>query len=81
MKRDFLFLHCQDCHDWQLLGGRWAGCEAGDDRCACSLPVNVCRRCGDCDYGENDEAAEILQACKRRREEEGDGEALTWVQA
>ena len=47
-------------HDWQLIGGRNCGCH---DEACCSVPVNVCTRCGDCDYGENDEAREIRRRC------------------
>jgi hypothetical protein len=47
-------------HDWQSYGGRNAGC---DKDCGCSVPVNVCAKCGDCDYGENDEAREIVALC------------------
>ncbi|KAA5603963.1 hypothetical protein F1188_18250 [Roseospira marina] len=48
-------------HDWVPLGGANAGC--GPD-CCCSIPVHECRRCGDCDYGDNDEAIEIIRACR-----------------
>jgi hypothetical protein len=58
--RDFLFVGCQSGHDWQSLGGANAGC-AFD--CACSVPVNVCTRCGDSDYGDNAEAAYIKAKC------------------
>lgn len=43
-------------------GGRNAGCELGDG-CGCSVPVNVCRKCGDCDYGDNADAIEVRRAC------------------
>ena len=48
-------------HDWHLLGGRNAGCA---DNCNCSVPVYRCRKCGDCDYGDNPEAAEIILTCE-----------------
>lgn len=48
-------------HDWRSLGGCNAGCGEG---CGCSVPVNECRRCGDCDYGENEEAAEVRKLCQ-----------------
>jgi hypothetical protein len=51
-------------HDMQSIGGCNAGCEAD---CACSIPVHKCSRCGDCDYGENDEAEEVRRWCKERR--------------
>ena len=47
-------------HDWQFFGGRNAGC---GDGCQCSVSVHVCRKCGDCDYGENAEAIAIMAAC------------------
>ena len=47
-------------HDWRMIGGRNAGC---DDDCRCSVPVHVCQKCGDCDYGDNAEADETLSIC------------------
>ncbi|MBO9437353.1 hypothetical protein J7354_01640 [Sulfitobacter sp. R18_2] len=47
-------------HDWQFYGGTNAGC--GPD-CGCSAPVNVCAKCGDCDYGENDGAEAVRTDC------------------
>lgn len=55
---------CTD-HEWLSAGGCNAGCE---EHCACSVPVNICRVCGDCDYGDNEEAAEIRALCKARRD-------------
>lgn len=52
-------------HRWRFLGGRHCGCEDG----SCSIPVHVCEVCGDCDYGGNEEAAEIAQACSRERDD------------
>ena len=49
-----------DQHEWQHVGGRNAGC---CDECSCSVPVHQCARCGDWDYGDNDEAAEIIRQC------------------
>lgn len=46
--------------DMQSIGGCNAGCH---DDCACSVPVLKCLRCGDCDYGENDEADQIRRQC------------------
>jgi len=40
-------------HDWQHIGGSNCGC---DPEACCSVPVHTCTRCGDCDYGQNDEA-------------------------
>lgn len=47
-------------HDWNSTGGAGCGCENG----FCSVPVNICARCGDCDYGENADAREIRLACR-----------------
>lgn len=49
-------------HDWQSSGGRNAGC--GSD-CYCSVPVNVCAKCNDCDYGENEDAEAVRMKCER----------------
>lgn len=66
MPRDFLFLNCQDGkHDWRFRGGCNAGC---CDDCACSVPVHECAGCGDCDYGQNEEADEIRAGCESRYE-------------
>ena len=43
-------------HRWESTGGRNAGCA---DWCCCSVPVNECAVCGDCDYGQNDDAVEV----------------------
>lgn len=51
-------------HDWKHIGGSNAGCGL---YCTCSIPVHECRKCGDCDYGENAESAEIKQACRELR--------------
>jgi hypothetical protein len=55
-------------HRWKSLGGCNACCS---DDCRCSVPVHECEVCGDCDYGDNDEAREIVAKCKARRDEEG----------
>jgi hypothetical protein len=62
MPRDWLFVGCERGHDWKSVGG----CNAGCDRffCFCSVPVNECRRCGDCDYGENEEADKVRASCE-----------------
>ena len=48
-------------HDWKFLGGRNAGCDR--EGCSCSVPVNECVKCGDCDYGDNAEARDIMDNC------------------
>lgn len=48
-------------HEWRFLGGKNAGC--GFDGCQCSVPVYQCRKCGDCDYGDNEEASDVIVAC------------------
>lgn len=65
-KRDFLFLNCQNNkHQWKSIGGKNASCELGD-ACGCSVPVHECQTCGDCDYGDNDEAATVIATCHIR---------------
>ena len=51
-------------HDWRMIGGRNAGC---DDDCRCSVPVHVCQKCGDCDYGDTEEAGDIMSQCESRK--------------
>lgn len=53
-------------HRWISKGGMNAACEIGSDLCNCSIPVNMCAVCGDCDYGENDEARQIREDCRFR---------------
>lgn len=62
--RDWLHVGCENGHDWNLIGGCNASC---DKYCNCSVPVSTCRRCGDCDYGDTEEAARILRMCADRR--------------
>lgn len=50
-------------HEWCSYGGCNAGCH---DECNCSVPVNVCAKCGECDYGDNDEAREVRRQCAER---------------
>lgn len=50
-------------HDLVCKGGANCGCKDG----GCSVPVFVCTRCGDCDYGENAEAREVRDACGLNR--------------
>ncbi len=59
-RRDWLFVGCQAGHDWVSKGGCNAGCH---EFCSCSVPVNECSRCGDCDYGKNDEATLVRSKC------------------
>jgi hypothetical protein len=60
--RDFIFLNCQIRHDWRSIGGRNCGCADG----SCSVPVMECYVCGQCDYGVNAEADEVLRDCGER---------------
>jgi hypothetical protein len=48
-------------HDWVFIGGKNACC--ADPDCCCSVPVHECRSCGDCDYGDNNEADQVRAAC------------------
>jgi hypothetical protein len=59
--RDWLFIACEAGHDWQSSGGCNANC--GPD-CSCSVPVNVCSRCGVCDYGDNEDAKTVRAICR-----------------
>lgn len=58
--RNFLYVGCEAGHDMQSIGGCNAGC---DPDCSCSVPVHTCTRCGDCDYGKNEEADRIRARC------------------
>lgn len=60
MARDWLHVGCEKGHDWHSRGGCNAGCH---DECSCSVPVNFCTRCGDCDYGDNEEAKQVRADC------------------
>lgn len=51
-------------HDWHSCGGANAGC--GHPGCSCSVPVHECRRCGDCDYGDNEWAKKTRADCAAR---------------
>jgi hypothetical protein len=62
--RDWLFIGCEAGHDWQSIGGCNASCS---DMCGCSVPVNTCSRCGDCDYGDNEEAKDVRRVCAESR--------------
>jgi hypothetical protein len=52
-------------HEMVHVGGCNAGCDHPD--CECSVPVYECRVCKACDYGDNEEAADIMQECRERR--------------
>lgn len=63
MIRDILYLGCSSGkHAMHFAGGRNAGCSRD---CQCSVPVNECADCGDCDYGDNPEAEEIKRQCQQ----------------
>jgi hypothetical protein len=49
-------------HEWESTGGCACGC--WED--ACSVPVHHCTRCGECDYGCNEDASEVRRKCKER---------------
>lgn len=63
---------CRDLGcDMVNVGGANCGCMFMDDQGnplpgQCSVPVNSCSRCGDCDYSENDEARETRSYCHER---------------
>lgn len=50
-------------HDWKHIGGRNCGC---GDWANCSVPVYGCKKCGDCDYGDNEEARQKIAECEDR---------------
>ena len=64
-------------HDMQSTGGANCGCEftysdaEGEHviHGQCSVPVNVCTRCGVCDFGDNEEAREVRRKCAEERDE------------
>lgn len=49
-------------HRWKTVGGRNAGCSPD---CSCSVTVSECEVCGDCDYGEPEEAYVIADCAER----------------
>lgn len=64
LEREFAQGSCREVgHQWESYGGRNAGCSLA---CCCSVPVNVCTKCGDCDYGENDEANQTRRECREQ---------------
>lgn len=61
LERAMLSATCLDAgHDWKSIGGTNAGCCRD---CGCSVPVLQCTRCGDSDYGFNDEASDVRAKC------------------
>jgi hypothetical protein len=61
LKRQIASGTCAEAgHDWKHIGGCNAAC---CDDCGCSAPVHECTKCGDCDYGDNDEAESIKGRC------------------
>lgn len=54
-------------HDWKVIGGKNAGCEHAGRDCRCSVAVRECKVCGDCDYGDTEEADQHRQACAEIR--------------
>ena len=47
-------------HKWVFSGGANCGCPDG----YCSVPVHECEACGDCDYGDNEDAREVRAGCQ-----------------
>lgn len=54
--------------DMKSIGGCCASCDGEHGLCSCSVPVHTCTRCGDCDYGENEQAEQIRADCKLTRD-------------
>lgn len=48
-------------HDWQFVGGAPCGCDNWNN---CSVPVNECASCADCDYGQNPEGDAVRANCR-----------------
>ncbi len=57
-------------HKWESIGGRNACCNDDPNNCGCSVPVNECSSCGDCDYGDNEDADRVRAECAAERAEE-----------
>lgn len=55
-------------HNWVMRGGKNAGCTEDLRDCGCSVPVNECDACGDCDYGDNDEADAVRARCREKHD-------------
>lgn len=49
-------------HKWESTGAAWCGCEGG----RCFVPVHECEACGDCDYGDNEDADDVRAECDLR---------------
>ena len=65
LKQQAAFATCSEMgsHNMLFIGGRNAGCESVGKDCCCSVPVYQCSQCQFCDYGDNEEAKEILENC------------------
>ncbi|QIG70743.1 hypothetical protein EVB91_192 [Rhizobium phage RHph_I1_18] len=64
LERQMLSATCIEAgHDWVSIGGANAGCCRD---CGCSVPVFQCKRCGDCDYGDNEYAPDVISNCASR---------------
>ena len=73
VKRRIRHAKCAEVgHDWKHIGGSNAACSRGGN-CVCSVPIHECVKCGDCDYGDNAEAAQIISDCVFIDEENGNG--------
>lgn len=65
IKRALTAAPCSEVgHRWRFMGGRNVGCEDMGKDCSCSVSVHECEVCGDCDYGDNPEHAEVLARCR-----------------
>lgn len=66
--RQYVYYRCKvhGEHEMVFYGGANAGCGR---LCTCSIPVYVCKLCGDSDYGNNDEASEIVKTCKDKMDD------------
>ena len=70
LKRSIAGAGCAEAgHEWKFSGGKNAGCSLDRD-CRCSVPVHVCAKCGDSDYGDNVEADTIRTDCFDKRDED-----------
>lgn len=65
LKLRFATATCTEAgHRWRLVGGRSVGC--CPDWCRCSVLVNECATCGECDYGHPAEA-KVIDECRYNR--------------
>lgn len=65
LEREAAAAPCREVgHRWASVGGANCGCDDGE----CSIPVYECKVCGECDYGENAEAAAVKRNCMERFE-------------